>query len=79
MEHEIINHNRNHFRKVFETIAYKDRICTKLEDDEIRHKILSGDLDIEDCSYDDAHKFLTLLAKPTHQEGNYYNEMTCEE
>ena len=79
MENKIITYNRDHFRQAFETIAYTDKIYTKLEDEEIRHKILSGDLDLEECSYKDVYDFLKLLAKPNHQDGNSYEEITTEE
>ena len=79
IEDVLINHNRNHFRQALSTIAYKDKIYTKLEQDGMRNKILSGDLDIEDCSFDDVYKFLQLLANPIQYDAEQHRAITVDE
>ena len=49
IEQKLIEHNKTHFTKAHDTIAYKDKIYDKLRDDRVRDKILSGNLNREEC------------------------------
>ena len=49
IEQKLIEHNETHFTKAHDTIAYKDKIYDKLRDDRVRDKILSGNLNREEC------------------------------
>ena len=44
IENEIIAYNQTHFRQAFTSKAYLDRIYDKLKQDEIRDKVLKGEL-----------------------------------
>jgi len=63
IEKAIAEYNIGHFRQAFELKVYKDRIYEKLKHDDVRDKILSGELDTEECDYWDVHEFLSLLKK----------------
>ena len=63
IEKAIAEYNIGHFRQAFESKAYKDRIYKKLKHDNVRDKILSRELDAEECDYRDIHEFLSLLKK----------------
>ena len=52
-----------HFRQGFDSKAYKDRIYKKLQIDQIRDKILQGELDISECDDNDVYSFLKLLKR----------------
>ena len=43
--------------------AYKDKIYNKLQQNDIRDKILSRELDISECDDNVVHEFLALLKK----------------
>ena len=42
IEEILINFNTNHFSKVFHSEIYKDKIYSKLEEEEMRNKIIVG-------------------------------------
>ena len=52
-----------HFRQAFSSKAYRDKIYKKLQCDEIRNKILRGELEVDQCDDTDVHSFLSLLKK----------------
>ena len=61
LETELINQNKKHYRKVFQTKVYKDRIYSKLLNDNICNRILYRTLTRDECSDNDIFEFLTLL------------------
>jgi len=61
IEHTIFSHNLNHFKKNHNTIAYKDKIYSKLQDDKVKDKILNGQLRKEDYDHEDIYNFLKLM------------------
>ena len=63
IEEAIVQHNVMHFRQGFDSKAYKDRIYEKLQIDQIRDKILQGELDISECDDNDIYSFLKLLKR----------------
>ena len=44
IEEILINFNTQHFKKVFNTEVYNDKIYKKLEENETRNKIIRGEL-----------------------------------
>ena len=52
-----------HFRQAFSSKAYRDKIYKKLQYDEIRNKILQGELEVDQYDDTDMHSFLLLLKK----------------
>jgi len=63
IEQAIAQHNIGHFRQAFTSKAYKDKIYNKLQQNNIRDKILSRELDILECDDNDMYEFLVLLKK----------------
>jgi len=61
IEIAITEYNKGHFRQAYSSKAYKDKIYHRLKIDYIREKILKGELDIDDCDYEDVHNSLRLL------------------
>jgi len=64
IEEEISNYNKKHFRKAYLSKAFKDKIYTKLQIEQIRDKILNGALKSEECDNEDVYQFMKLLKKP---------------
>ena len=48
IEQAIIAHNINHFQQAHNTKVYQDRIYDQLKEDNIRDKILKGELQCQD-------------------------------
>ena len=44
IEREIMKHNRKHFIEAYQTKAFQDKIYEKLQNDEVRERILNGKL-----------------------------------
>ena len=63
IEEEIKKHNTKHFSMAIETKMHQDKIHAKLDDKEIRKKILEGKLKREDCDDKDVFEFLQLLKR----------------
>ena len=53
--------NEIHFKKAHQWEIRNDKICTKLDSNEIYNKTLNGELNYEDYSSKNAEKFLRLL------------------
>ena len=58
IEKAIIEHNTNHFKKVLNTKAFKDKIHNQLENNKIRDKILEGKLQRKECNNDNTYQLL---------------------
>jgi len=63
IEKEIMKHNQNHFKQAFDSKAYIDRIYDKLKHDEVREKIIKGELNENECDYKEVYAFLELLKR----------------
>ena len=61
LEKAIISQNKLHHQKVFQTKAYKDKIYIKLINEEIRDRILNGQLNSNEYDSNDMYEFLMLL------------------
>ena len=61
IESELIEHNKNHFKQAHQSIAFKDKMHKKLKDDEVRDKVLKGEIEESDCDDKRMFKFLKLL------------------
>jgi len=61
IEEALIKQNIKHYRKVYDTLVYKDRIYRELLKDEIRNKILIGILRCNECNNVEVYNFLKLL------------------
>jgi len=82
IEQEIKRFNEHHFKKAHQTIVYQDKIYAELDRDDIRDKILNGQLEREQCNSEDVWKFLKLLKTPiTQRERNqtHHSNITAEE
>ena len=64
VEKEIINQNKNHLTKAHDSDIYNDKIHHSLKDDNVRDKILKGEITREDCDSNNIYEFLKLLKKP---------------
>ena len=53
--------NKDHDKQVFNSNVYKDKICKEFQNDEMRNKILFGNLDRNNCDNSKVHEFLQLL------------------
>ena len=73
----IATQNVKHFRQAFESKAYRDKIYEKIKCDEVRDRILSGELEIEECDDIDVYSFLQLLKKQGEEnEGTNSSEIS---
>ena len=61
IQREKCDYNEAHFKKAHDTIAHKDKIYVQLRDDNIRDKILEGNLSREEYDDERVFKFLKLL------------------
>jgi len=61
IEEALIKQNIKHYRKVHDTLVYKDRIYRELLKNEIRNKILIGTLRCNECNNVEVYNFLKLL------------------
>ena len=57
IENVIIKYNKVHFTKAHESKVYQDKIYFKLQDDQIRNKILKGRLVQEECGNEETYVF----------------------
>ena len=63
IENAIAQYNKLHFRQAFSSKAYRDKIYKKLKYDEIRERILCGELEVKECDDNNVYSFLTLLKR----------------
>ena len=63
IESKLMEYNRNYYHKVMQINAFKDKIHNKLQNDNIRNKILSSTLTQDECDIIEIHEFLSLLKK----------------
>ena len=61
----IMKYNKAHFKKACESKVYQDKIYFRLQDDEIRDKMLIERLAQEECNNEEVYDFLKLLKKST--------------
>ena len=59
----IIEYNKSHFQKAYQTEVYQDKIYTKLQDDNVRDRILKGELDRSESDSQNIYDFLKLLKR----------------
>ena len=64
IEKEIMKHDAGHFKQAHDAIARKDKTHEKLRRDEIRNKVLQGELQRDECDDERMHHFLQLLKIP---------------
>ena len=57
----MIEHNKKHFKQAHQSIVFKDKIYKKLKDDEVRNKVLKGEIEESKCNGKRMCKFLKLL------------------
>ena len=58
-----MQHNYEHFQQAHNTDMYKDKIYEKLQKENIREKILNGQLQRNDCDSEKVYRFLKLLKR----------------
>ena len=63
IEHKLIQCNKKYFSKAKESKVCEDKNHENLNNDSIRDKILSSNLNREDFDEDNVHKFLCLLKR----------------
>ena len=72
-------YNTQHFKQAHQSITYKDKIYEKLERDEIRDKVLNGNIRKEDCDDERMYQFLKLLKIPRRRQNQQLRkEITIE-
>ena len=60
-----MKHNKMYFSKVKESKVHKDEMHENVNEDDVRDKILSVELNIEYCNAKSMCKFLLLLKRRT--------------
>ena len=78
IENALIEYNKIYYRKVYKSIAYRDKINNKLTCDKIQDKILNGTLSKDDCQCEAVYNFFTLLQKPKRSKYQYIPLMADE-
>ena len=63
IEDTIIDHNIMHYKKVMKIKAYNNQIYKHLQNNEVRDRILTGQLQPEDYNDKDIYNFLSLLKR----------------
>ena len=63
IESKIIEYNTKHFQQAHQSIAYKDKIYDKLKKDEMRNKVLNGEIEEQECDDSRVFEFLKLLKR----------------
>ena len=74
-----MNYNKTHFSKVKDSEVHKDKMHENIIEDNIRDKILSGELNREDCDEESVCKFLSLVKRRTATQIDNKKELTEEE
>jgi len=66
-----------HFKQAFTSKVYLDRIYEKLKQDEIKDKVLMGNLQESECDYKEVYAFLRLLENDSYDENTInYKEIS---
>ena len=65
MEKEIMEYNVQHFKQAHNSEIYNDKIYAELHNNEIRDRILNGQLRADECDSQKVWSFLKLLEVPT--------------
>jgi len=68
IEEKIIDFNTKHFMQAHQSIAFKDRIYEKLKRDNVRDKVLKGELEEQECDDARVFEFLKLLKQQNNTE-----------
>ena len=63
IDHKLIDHSKKYFSKAKMLKAHEDKIHENLNTNNTKYKILSGNLNREDCDEDNARKFHCLLKR----------------
>ena len=79
IEDAIMKYNKMHFTKAHKANIYNDKIYDKLQQDEIRDKILQGRLVEEDCDNREVFEFLQLLKNPLQCAKPSFEPITAED
>ena len=79
IESKIIEYNTKHFQQAHQSIAYKDKIYDKLKKDEIRNRVLNGEIEEHECDDRRVFEFLKLLKKQSNDTSiNIQSKITLE-
>ena len=62
-----------------QTKVHKDKTCAKLDDKEIRKKIIDGKLKRAECDNEEVFEFLQLLKRPNNNEAKEFKPMEKDE
>ena len=80
IESLIIQQNRTHLSKAMKTSAYNDKLIQSLHINEIRDKILKGELKEQDTDDRNIYEFMKLLKKNQHAPNTtQFKPITLEE
>ena len=80
IERKIIDRNHQYYKKVMNTNAYNDKIYNMLQNNTIRNKILSRNLQESNCDNAEVFEFLQLLKDLNFNITNTnHNEITIDE
>ena len=79
IEEKVMKHNKMHFSKVKESKFYKDKMHDNINEDNVRDKTLSEELNRGDCDEKSVCKFLSLFKRRTTTQINNTKYLTEEE
>ena len=57
IEEQLMNYNKKHYQKIFNTPIYEDKICNQLQNNKIQDQILTGILQKEQCDNKNVFRF----------------------
>ena len=63
IEEEVIKHDKNYFTRAHSTKAHRDKIHHRFPNNEVRDRMLTGEISVEECDEKEVHDFLSLLKK----------------
>ena len=79
IEKRIMEFNNNHYKKVLHTNTVTNKIYDKLQEDNIRNRILSRTLESSECNHPEVYEFLSLLKKQSFETLTLFEPINIEE
>ena len=76
---KLMEYNKNHFSKAKDSKVCKDKIHESLTNDNVRDKMLRGDLNRDDCAENCVRKFLCLVKRRVTTQIDNSKEVTEKE
>ena len=74
-----MNYNKNHYQKAFNSPLFQDKIYKRLNKDEVRNRILQGQIDRIECDSNEVFDYLKLFTQLDYINTTEFIPITLEE